>query len=147
MEEESQALIRDATEHCVLLNQQITPQILQISFKIQTRTTNCATTLSRKWLLITVDCSNRTAAQCWWQHTHAKANGLDLEPTAVPPATSLLELPSLGAHVRLGVAVWHTRSLAKVSHCLTGILGTPQEDLQKASINNVSLSSSKRKHK
>ena len=95
--------------------------------------------LSRKWLLITVACSNRTAAQ--WQHAQAKANGLDLEPTAVPSATSLLELPSLGAHIRLGVAVWHTRSLAKVSHCLTGVLGTPQKDLQKASIYKISLSS------
>ena len=55
---------------------------------------------------------------------------LNLESTAVSPATSLLELPSLGAHIWLGVAVRHARSLAKVPHCLTGILGAPQEDLQ-----------------
>lgn len=70
----------------------------------------------------------------------ATANNLDLESTAVPPATSLLELPSLGAHIWLGVAVWHTRSLAEMPNCLTSILGPPQEDLQKANIDNISLS-------
>jgi hypothetical protein len=62
--------------------------------------------------------------------TTQTATNSDLEATAVPPTTSLLKLPALGAHIWLGVAVRHTRSLAKVPHCLTGILGSPQEDLQ-----------------
>jgi hypothetical protein len=61
--------------------------------------------------------------------TAGNKTNLDLESTAVPPATSFLKLPSLGAHIWLSVAVRHTRSLTKVLHGLTGVLGSSQEDL------------------
>lgn len=46
----------------------------------------------------------------------------DLEATPVPPTTSLLKLPFLGAHIRLGVTVRHTRILAKVTHWHSWVL-------------------------
>ena len=85
-------------------------------------------------LLITVNCSNKNS------RTTQTATSLNLEATAVPPTTSLLKLPALGAHVGLGVAVWHARSLAKVPHRLTGILGSPQEDLHMHIIANKNQS-------
>jgi hypothetical protein len=61
--------------------------------------------------------------------TTGNKTSLDLESTAVPPATSLFKLPSLGTHIWLSVAMRHTRSLTKVLHSLPGVLGSPQEDL------------------
>jgi hypothetical protein len=56
---------------------------------------------------------------------------LNLEASAVPPASSLLKLPPLRADVRLGVAVWNTRCRAKVLHSFPSILGSPQQNLFK----------------
>lgn len=56
------------------------------------------------------------------------------EAMDVPPTPGLLKLPFLGAHVQLGVVVQHARSLAKVPYRLTGILGSPQEDLEATAV-------------
>ena len=54
---------------------------------------------------------------------------LNLEPTALPLSSGLLELPSLGANIRLGVTVWHTRSGSKMLHSFTWVLRSSKKNL------------------
>ena len=61
---------------------------------------------------------------------HRYGDNLDLEASAVPPSSCLLKLPSLGAHIRLCVAVRHTRRRAKVLHSFPSILRSPQQNLR-----------------
>jgi hypothetical protein len=42
---------------------------------------------------------------------------------------SLLKFAAFGTHIRFGAALWHTRCPSEVLHCLTGILGSPQQHL------------------
>jgi len=44
---------------------------------------------------------------------------LNLESTTLPLSSGLLELPSLGPNIWLGVTVWHTRSRSEMLHCFT----------------------------
>ncbi len=53
---------------------------------------------------------------------------LVLETSAGTPSTSSLELPSLGANIWLGVRVWSSWRLAKVSVHLTCFAGSLEED-------------------
>lgn len=56
-------------------------------------------------------------------------SGSNSESPAVPPPSGLLELPSLGAHVGLGVAVRDAGRLPEVLHSLPGVLGPPEQNL------------------
>lgn len=67
-------------------------------------------------------------------------DNLDLEASAVPPSSCLLKLPSLGADIRLGVAVRHTRRWAKVLHGFPSILRSPQQNLRIAANCEIILS-------
>jgi hypothetical protein len=56
---------------------------------------------------------------------------LDPEALAVPLSSSFLKLPSLCTNIWFGMAVWHTRSWAKMFDSFTSILWASEENLKK----------------
>jgi hypothetical protein len=59
---------------------------------------------------------------------------LDPEALAVPLSSSFLKLPSLCTNIWFGMAVWHTRSWAKMFDSFTSILWASEENLKKKRI-------------
>ena len=68
------------------------------------------------------------AAKMLHQRTKHHSWRLVLEATAGAATAGLFELAALGAHVRLGGAVGHTRGLAEVLDGLAGVLGPAEQD-------------------
>lgn len=58
-----------------------------------------------------------------------KSTDSNPESSAVPSTPRLLKLPPLGSDVGLRMAVWHTRSSAKVLYGFPCVLRTSQENL------------------